>query len=754
MKTLFYTSIYSKLWGTELGGRPSRNLHYKYSLLSLLKLEGDKYICFTSKEEIDELKNWFYNDNSVSPEKLEFIEFNLYETQYFEDIKKLKNIEEMKQMDRCYEVQYNKFFWLDIIPNLEFYDRVFWIDAGLSHGGIFPEKYSYGKGFEKHYSFSIINKSLKEKLNQITENEILILSKNNTGRFYWSNTIPHSYYNQYDNSEHIIGGMFGGTVKNMLTFKTRFISLLKDLLQNETNLYFEEHIMSCIYQKYKSSFTTLNFDDWYQRNDNSEILENTIYFYNMFELNKVCICTSAIEISNSNRYIEKTKILIESYLKYTNFDILVLTNKINELAYIKNKRIKLIDYNTNFDEKIISDQRFNMHIKRYPIKLAKKLGYKIIYFHDCDCYIVGWDNESFETKCNEDFDVAFVSHANPQLGGLRANYKHFQDKVDNEFGDLYYSDLDNSPNPAETRVLFKNNEKLNKFLYFWDLISKRNNNYFTYHDGVYFGTSAVYAAMKMIGITPADKFASFCRISHMDKVLDYFGHYLPEPSYISNNNISLFKQPTIQNSIDSTITGNFLYKGIAVQQNPKIIEVFEEVLREVNPDLIIEIGTGSGGMTLILNDILEKINLTNTKIKSFDIVAFKSNPLLNNLNNVEFLTLNIFQPCYNDLLDNYVNIINSYIIENNKVIVLCDGSKNIKEFNVLSKYIKSGDIIMIHDYAKDKQAFDNEIKNQIWNWFEGSEADILESCERFSLQPFMSAKLESVAWGSKTKKES
>jgi cephalosporin hydroxylase len=751
MKTLFYTSIYSKLWGTEFGGRPSRNLHYKYSLLSLLKLEGDKYICFTSSEEIDELKNWFYNENSVSSEKLEFIEFNLHDTQYFEDIKKLKNTEEMKQMDRCYEVQYNKFFWLDIIPNLESYDRVFWIDAGLSHGGIFPEKYSYGQGFEKHYNFSVFNKSLKEKLNQITENTILILSKNNTGKFYWSNTIPHNYYNTYDNSEHIIGGMFGGTVKNMLIFKTRFISLLKDLLQNEKSLYFEEHIMSCVYQKYKSFFTTFNFDDWYQRENSTE---NTIYFYNMFELNKVCICTLAIEISNNSRYIEKTKILIESYLKYTDFDILVLTNKINELNYLKNKRIKLIDYNTNFDEKIISDQRFNMHIKRYPIQLAKKLGYEIIYFHDCDCYIVGWDKESFETKCNEDFDVAFVSHANPQLGGLRANYKHFQDKIDNEFGDLYYLDLDNSPNPAETRVLFKNNEKLNKFLYFWDLISKRNNNYFTYHDGVYFGTSAVYAGMKMIGVTQADKFASFCRISHMDRVLDYFGHYITETPYALNENINLSNEPTIQNSVDSIITGNFLYKGIQVQQNPKIIEVFEEVLREVNPDLIIEIGTGSGGMTLILSDILEKINLPNTKIKSFDIIPFKDNPLLSNLNNVEFLTLNIFQPCYYDLLDEYINTINTYIAENNRVIVLCDGSKNIKEFNVMAKYIKSGDIIMIHDYAKNQEVFDSSIKNKIWNWFEVSESDILESCEKFSLKPFMSDKLESVAWGSKTKNES
>lgn len=245
----------------------------------------------------------------------------------------------------------------------------------------------------------------------------------------------------------------------------------------------------------------------------------------MVESNKTCICTLAIEVSdNNNWYIERVKILIESYLKYTNFDILILTNRINELSYLNDKRIKLIDYDKNFDEKIISGQRFNMHIKRYPIKLGKELGYEIIYFHDCDCYILGWDQESFEAKCNEDFDVAFVRHATPCLGGLRTEYKHFQDIIDTEFGDLYYPYLDNSPNPAETRVIFKNNEKLNKFLYFWNLISEKNNDYFTYHDGVYFGTSAVYAEMKMTGVTYSDKFASFCRIHHGDgRVLDYMG---------------------------------------------------------------------------------------------------------------------------------------------------------------------------------------------------------------------------------------
>jgi hypothetical protein len=110
MKTLIYTSIYSNLWGTEFGGRPSRGLHYKYSLLSILKLNPDKLICFTSKEELPELKSWFYEINKISEDKLEFIVFDLTKSRFFNEIRNLKNLSEIITSDRCYEIQYNKFF--------------------------------------------------------------------------------------------------------------------------------------------------------------------------------------------------------------------------------------------------------------------------------------------------------------------------------------------------------------------------------------------------------------------------------------------------------------------------------------------------------------------------------------------------------------------------------------------------------------------------------------------------------------------
>lgn len=240
---------------------------------------------------------------------------------------------------------------------------------------------------------------------------------------------------------------------------------------------------------------------------------------------KTILATLAINCGeNGNRYLECASKLIESYLKYTDFDILILTNETSFFDKFDTERLSVIDYSSIFNEPIISGGKFNMHLKRYPILLASKLDHDMIYFHDCDCYIENWDMGSYIEKCNEDFDVAFVSHARPQLGGLRrSEYKHFQEKIDKEFIGLYYDELDNAPNPAETRVLFRNNEKIDSFLSFWDSISKNNKNYFISFDGVYFGTCAVHSKMKMTGVTKSDKFTEFCRVNHGNRILNYFG---------------------------------------------------------------------------------------------------------------------------------------------------------------------------------------------------------------------------------------
>ena len=751
MKTLIYTSIYSNLWGTDFGGRPGRNIHYKYSLLSILKLNSDKFICFTSEEELQDLENWFYKINNISKDVLEFIVFDLTKTKYYDKILKLKDSQVMTKSDRCYEIQYNKFFWLENISNLDEYDKLYWFDSGLSHGGIIPEKYSYGSGYEKHFTFKVFNTDYLNYLNNISEDKIIFLSKNNSDRFYWSNTIPHKYYSKYNNLEHIVGGFFGGNTTSMLKLKNKFETLVVELLDNETELYYEELIMSCLYQNELNNYVPLKFDDWYDRQLPETYNDNTKYFYRIFDIKpniKTCICGVSIEIKGGSRYYESALKMVKTNLEHTNYDILILTNNVEFFKEIDNDRLILIDYSKNFNEPIVSDNRFNMHIKRLPIKLASNLNYDVIFYNDCDCFINGWDDYSFKEKCSEDFDVAFVSHASPQLGGLRKAYPHFQEKIDLEFKDLYYDELDESPNPAETRVIFKNNEKLTKFLYFWDLISKQNDNYFTYYDGVYFGTSSIYAKMKMIGITPNDPFSKYCRISHGDGELNYFGVNISFEE--SETKKSVGNNTTINE--ENYVTGSFNYKGLPMLQHKNIVDKFKRLIEITKPTRIVEIGTEYGGLTLLLQDIVNELNI-DTKIRTYDIKD--SSFLINHpdlTNTIEIVNKDLF--AYNPfrLEEESLIELNDFLTEDGVNIILCDGGSKKDEFNEFSKIIKSGDIVMIHDYIVNSEEFNSNFLNKIWNWHEAKYSDIKTSVIEQGLSPYLEVDFSNVVWGCFIKK--
>lgn len=281
MKTLVYTSIYSNLWGTEFGGRPSREYHYKSSLYNILNINASKFICFTSKEELNDLENYFYTKNKVSKEKLEFKIFDLTKTKNFDKIKLKKDLNLMKQTDRCFEIQYNKFHWLNQIDDLNSYDRVFWIDAGLSHSGLFPESMSLVTTYDRYFWFNVFNEKFLNELINGSENKLIIVGKENLGEFYWSRTLPKEYYNEYNSSYHIIGGFFGGKIELLLQLKNKFETLLEYLLKVESQNFMEELIMSCLYFNNQHMFNLWSFQDWYERPNHKG--RNIKYFYNLFD---------------------------------------------------------------------------------------------------------------------------------------------------------------------------------------------------------------------------------------------------------------------------------------------------------------------------------------------------------------------------------------------------------------------------------------------------------------------------------------
>jgi len=191
------------------------------------------------------------------------------------------------------------------------------------------------------------------------------------------------------------------------------------------------------------------------------------------------------------------------------------------------------------------------------------------------------------------------------------------------------------------------------------------------------------------------------------------------------------------------------YKNIRLQQNQYLVENLKNILSLIKPNRIVEIGTARGGMTLLMSDILNELGLKGSKIKTFDITIREHLKNLK-LENVEFYVGNIFN-WGKRYLDKPEEIVD-FLSEEGVNLILCDGGNKISEFNILAKYLKKGDIIMAHDYAPNREVFNSEYKDKIWNWLEIEDKYIKKSVEEYNLFDYEMDLIKPTAWVAKIKK--
>ena len=199
-----------------------------------------------------------------------------------------------------------------------------------------------------------------------------------------------------------------------------------------------------------------------------------------------------------------------------------------------------------------------------------------------------------------------------------------------------------------------------------------------------------------------------------------------------------------------SISGHFVYKGLTIMQHPKIEESFEVLLNELKPKKILEIGTSSGGLTLLLRDILDRINLSDTTLVTYDV--YEPQYLRHHVNDgskIDIRVENVFNHQYSDL-QNGQEIID-YISSEGTTLVLCDGGSKKNEFRILSKYLKVGDVIMAHDYSPNENYFKEFVHDKIWNWLEIQDSDVENPCSEFNLQGYHEEMFRNVVWACRKK---
>jgi 23S rRNA U2552 (ribose-2'-O)-methylase RlmE/FtsJ len=180
----------------------------------------------------------------------------------------------------------------------------------------------------------------------------------------------------------------------------------------------------------------------------------------------------------------------------------------------------------------------------------------------------------------------------------------------------------------------------------------------------------------------------------------------------------------------------YFYKNICLAQTNTIDIFFKKVILENSFSRIIEIGTNRGGLTLWLSDNRpEKCD-----IYSFDITDeyLMIDPQKENIN---FIQKNVFSEASQEIHD--------LISSEGQTLLLCDGGNKNHEFNVFSESLKSGDIIMCHDFMDDSETY-NRIQSEI-NWPSIAESymfAIKGAVDKLNLQPYLFNEAKNNLWGS------
>lgn len=262
----FITCIYSDLYGSELGGRPHRLNHYRWSLLSLLKMSDADFVCYTSDREYDELVNFFHKENDIPENRLEIKTYNLNKTPYVELLSQYKDINKIKSGDRCLEIQYMKMKWF-LSENGE-YDYYYWVDAGLSHCGLIPNKYLTLNGPHNrgYYESPLFNNVFLKNLIKYSEDKFVIIGKEND-RNYWSGTVNPIHFNEFNRTIHIIGGLFGGKKELWGDLVDKFNDYLFTVTKSDNKCYHEEDILTLMYRNHEKSFKMLYFETWWHEDE-------------------------------------------------------------------------------------------------------------------------------------------------------------------------------------------------------------------------------------------------------------------------------------------------------------------------------------------------------------------------------------------------------------------------------------------------------------------------------------------------------
>lgn len=178
----------------------------------------------------------------------------------------------------------------------------------------------------------------------------------------------------------------------------------------------------------------------------------------------------------------------------------------------------------------------------------------------------------------------------------------------------------------------------------------------------------------------------------------------------------------------------FEYRGIRVSQSPLVLDALDTLHDNTfnhSPDTIIEIGTMYGGFTQLLRD--HDIS-NNCNVHTFDIRDY-AGPLRGNIIRH-----------FGDVFGDQRQAVTDLIQRSGRCFVFCDGGNKEHEVNTFCEFLKPGDLILCHDYARDLSVV-NTAANGFWPGYESLYVNIKDALARNDCVPFLDDEMQRAVWG-------
>lgn len=268
------TCIYGCRDSDIYGGRGWDLAVYQSTLVNLLNL-NKPLVLFTDHESVERtekfLSEYAINDFKVIGQSLSTFEFHDKFMAFKKDI-----YESIVAKNRNEVLCYSKAFWVKQALDNKYFnsDVAFWVDAGLTHHGIFPEKFG---GVEMRIPVkrewyypqnpnNMFNPQLANKIyDKLDLSKIFSCALPMQGMVGDQELMIQEHYKLEHKPQllkHVIGGIFGGHKDIYNIFFERYKEMLN--LYIDKRMYgTEEPILSALYSIFPEMFDLKFFDLWW-----------------------------------------------------------------------------------------------------------------------------------------------------------------------------------------------------------------------------------------------------------------------------------------------------------------------------------------------------------------------------------------------------------------------------------------------------------------------------------------------------------